>query len=118
MARRVSPSQPAAAEVHDGAADGVLVPVRAPAVVRGADVAAEGEARRLEGLAEAAVERDVRVVGVHVEPLVLVGPVAHDEGVVPVERRALEREERARRARRPPAARSARRRPISLRMSP
>ena len=62
----------------------------------GADAAAEREPRRLEVPAEADVEGDVCIVGVHVEVGVLAGLVLHHEAVVSVEPPALNGEQPAR----------------------
>lgn len=58
-----------------------VAPVELP-VLRCPALAADREAGASKLLAEADVKRDVRVVGVHVQAAVLVGPVPHHEGVV------------------------------------
>ena len=72
----------ARAKVHERTAAHVLVSLVELAVLRHAAVAADGERRAGEVASQANVERDIGIVGVHVEAKVLAGLVLNHERVM------------------------------------
>mmetsp|Transcript_27378 Transcript_27378/g.76481 ORF Transcript_27378/g.76481 Transcript_27378/m.76481 type:complete len:326 (-) Transcript_27378:497-1474(-) len=88
--RRPVPPRP---EVNDTPPDLVRVAFAVLAVVGATEAAAEVEPGPCEILAQAHIESHLRVVRVHVQSLVLVLGVLHNEGVVRLQRSALHGEE-------------------------